>query len=92
MRETSIAPLAAGSGGIRREQLGPGLADDRHILEVEKTGAGIEPVRLEGQHHALLQREVAAARLMFDRLRSEALSPADSLALIERVGDELYGT
>lgn len=35
--------------------------------------------------------EVAAARLVFDRLRSEALSPSDSVAFIERVADELHG-
>jgi hypothetical protein len=35
--------------------------------------------------------EVAEARLKFDRLRSEALSPSDSVAFIERVADELYG-
>jgi len=35
--------------------------------------------------------EVAEARLKFDCLRSEALSPSDSAAFIERVADELYG-
>jgi len=45
--------------------------------------------------HGWLQVEnrehVAEARLVFDRLRSEALSPTDSVAFIERVADELYG-
>lgn len=45
-----------------------------------------------GSLHLEDQAEVNAARLLFDRLRSEALSPVDSLALIERVGAELYGT
>jgi transcriptional regulator with XRE-family HTH domain len=35
--------------------------------------------------------EVAEARLKFDRLRSEALSPSDSVAFLEQVADELYG-
>ncbi|HEV8559706.1 MAG TPA: helix-turn-helix transcriptional regulator [Actinophytocola sp.] len=45
-----------------------------------------------GSLHIDDQGEVAAAKLTFDRLRSEALSPADSLALIKQVGAELYGT
>ncbi|HEV2783716.1 MAG TPA: helix-turn-helix transcriptional regulator [Actinophytocola sp.] len=44
-----------------------------------------------GSLHIEDQTEVYAARLLFDRLRSEALGPADSLALIERVSAELYG-
>jgi transcriptional regulator with XRE-family HTH domain len=35
--------------------------------------------------------EVAEARLVFDNLRSAALSPSDSVAFIERVADELRG-
>ena len=31
------------------------------------------------------EAEVARARLVFDRLRSDALSPADSVALVERL-------
>ena len=46
---------------------------------------------LNGSLHIENPEEVAAARLVFDRLRSEALSPSDSVALIERVADELQG-
>jgi transcriptional regulator with XRE-family HTH domain len=35
--------------------------------------------------------EVTEARLKFDRLRSEALSPSDSMAFIERLAAELHG-
>jgi hypothetical protein len=35
--------------------------------------------------------EVRAARLKFDQLRTEALSPVDSVALIERIISEQYG-
>lgn len=35
--------------------------------------------------------EVTEARLNFDRLRSEALSPSDSMAFIERLAAELHG-
>jgi transcriptional regulator with XRE-family HTH domain len=38
-----------------------------------------------GALHIEDEREVATAKLTFENLRSEALSPADSLALIERV-------
>lgn len=34
--------------------------------------------------------EVKEARVLFDRLRSEALSPQESVALIERLARELY--
>jgi transcriptional regulator with XRE-family HTH domain len=44
---------------------------------------------LNGSLHIEKPEEVAAARLVFDRLRSEALSPSDSVAFIERVADEL---
>src|SRR6266849_6514965 len=81
-------------GELRREQLGPCAADDRHILEVEKAGAGIEPVRLEGEHHALLQREVAAAR--HDRLllvppRPHAVPDQDGRVLPTQLGEYLDG-
>jgi hypothetical protein len=46
---------------------------------------------LNGSLHIENPEEVAAARLVFDRLRSEALSPSDSVAVIERVADELQG-
>src|SRR5712692_8311277 len=49
-------------GELGREHLGAIVADDRHVLQVEKAGAGIEPMRLEGEHHALFQCKVAAAR------------------------------
>lgn len=42
-----------------------------------------------GALHIEKSEEVAVARLAFDLLRSEALSPADSVAFIERVGNEL---
>ena len=35
------------------------------------------------------EAEVRACRLVFDRLRSEALSPRDSVALVERLADDL---
>jgi hypothetical protein len=35
--------------------------------------------------------EVVKARLVFDRLRSVALSPSDSVVFIDRVADELRG-
>ncbi|MGB3438930.1 MAG: Scr1 family TA system antitoxin-like transcriptional regulator [Actinophytocola sp.] len=42
-----------------------------------------------GAVHIEKPEEVAQARLKFDQLRSEALSPHDSLALIERLAGEL---
>jgi len=42
-----------------------------------------------GSLHIEKPEEVAAARLAFDRLRSEALSPANSVAFVERMRDEL---
>jgi transcriptional regulator with XRE-family HTH domain len=56
--------------------------DEPSVLYVEYPTASL---------HIEKPEEVAAARLLFDRLRSEALSPADSVALIERVADELLG-
>jgi hypothetical protein len=42
-----------------------------------------------GSLHAEKPEEVAEAKLVFDRLRSEALNPQDSMAFIERVVDGL---
>lgn len=39
--------------------------------------------------HVAKESEVRACKLVFDRLRSEALSPRDSLALVERLATEL---
>jgi hypothetical protein len=44
-----------------------------------------------GSLHVEKPEEVVGARLVFDRLRSEALSPSDSVSFIERVADELHG-
>jgi transcriptional regulator with XRE-family HTH domain len=44
-----------------------------------------------GSLHIEEPEEVAEARLVFDRLRSQALSLSDSVAFIERVADELQG-
>src|ERR1700730_3621306 len=38
-------------GELGRKQLGAVAADDRHILKMEKARAGIETVRLGGEHH-----------------------------------------
>ena len=56
--------------------------DEPAVLYVEYPTASL---------HIEKPEEVAAARLLFDRLRSEALSPADSVTFIERVADELLG-
>ena len=42
-----------------------------------------------GSLHVENPEEVEAARLVFDRLRSEALSPMDSMAFLERAADRL---
>lgn len=39
--------------------------------------------------HLDKEAQVQACTLVFDRLRSEALSPHDSVALVERLADEL---
>lgn len=57
-------------------------AEDPSVLYVEYP---------TGSLHVEKPEEVAAARLVFDRLRTEALSPLDSVALIERAADELSG-
>jgi hypothetical protein len=42
-----------------------------------------------GSVHVEKEEHVARARLVFDHLRSVALSPAESVALIERVVTEM---
>jgi hypothetical protein len=42
-----------------------------------------------GAVHIEKEQDVAGARLVFDRVRSAALSPADSVALVERVAAEM---
>jgi hypothetical protein len=42
-----------------------------------------------GAVHIEKDQDVATARLVFDRVRSAALSPADSVALVERVAAEM---
>ncbi|MBP2326280.1 transcriptional regulator with XRE-family HTH domain [Kibdelosporangium banguiense] len=44
-----------------------------------------------GSMHIENPREVQEARIVFDQLRTDALSPAGSVALIERLITELYG-
>lgn len=44
-----------------------------------------------GSLHVEKPEEVTKAKLMFDRLRGEALSPAGSIVLIQRLASELYG-
>jgi transcriptional regulator with XRE-family HTH domain len=56
--------------------------EDSSVLYVEYTNGSLQVEKSE---------EVAAARLVFDRLRSEALSPSDSVTFIEQVADELHG-
>jgi transcriptional regulator with XRE-family HTH domain len=46
---------------------------------------------VSGSLHIEDDDEVREARLVFDQLRTDALSPADSVALIERLAIELYG-
>jgi transcriptional regulator with XRE-family HTH domain len=55
--------------------------EDLSVLYVEYTNGSLQIENPE---------EVAGVRLVFDRLRSEALSPSDSVAFIERVADELH--
>src|SRR5215475_3338739 len=45
-----------------REQLGAVAADHGHVLQVKEPGSGVETVGLEGQHHALFQREIPTTR------------------------------
>jgi hypothetical protein len=58
-------------------------SEDPDVLYVEHPVGAIHIEDLRGVE------EVKAARLLFDRLRSQALSPAESAALIERVAREL---
>jgi hypothetical protein len=44
-----------------------------------------------GALHIEDEKEVEIARMSFEQLRSEALSPADSIRLLERMTSELYG-
>jgi transcriptional regulator with XRE-family HTH domain len=44
-----------------------------------------------GAVHLEAEDEVRAAKLVFARLRSQALPPQDSVALVERLAAELYG-
>jgi transcriptional regulator with XRE-family HTH domain len=44
-----------------------------------------------GALHIEQEPELRAAKLTFERLRTEARSPADSVTLIEQLADELYG-
>ncbi|HEX6353583.1 helix-turn-helix domain-containing protein [Actinophytocola sp.] len=56
--------------------------EDPSVLYVEYPTGSLQVERPE---------EVTEARLVFDRLRSEALSPSDSVAFIEKMADELHG-
>jgi transcriptional regulator with XRE-family HTH domain len=56
--------------------------EDPSVLYVEYVNGSLQVENPE---------EVAGARLVFDRLRSEALSPSDSVAFIAQVADELHG-
>jgi Domain of unknown function (DUF5753)/Helix-turn-helix domain len=56
--------------------------EDPSVLYVEYTTGSLQVETAE---------EVAEARLAFDNLRSEALSPSDSVAFIEQVADGLHG-
>lgn len=59
--------------------------EDPDVLFVEYPVGAIHIEDLKGVE------QVKAAKLVFDQLRSEALSPRDSVALIERVAREQYG-
>ncbi len=60
--------------------LGYGDPDEPEIAYVEHTAIAL---------HLDKEAEVHAFRLAFDRLRSEALSPRDSIALVERLAADL---
>jgi transcriptional regulator with XRE-family HTH domain len=60
--------------------LGYGDPDEPDIAYVEHTAIAL---------HLDKEAEVHAFRLVFDRLRSEALSPRDSVALVERLAADL---
>ncbi len=56
--------------------------DDAEMLYVEYT---------TGALHIENEKEVEAASIKFEQLRSEALSPTDSISLLERIDGELRG-
>ncbi|MBP2323266.1 transcriptional regulator with XRE-family HTH domain [Kibdelosporangium banguiense] len=56
--------------------------EDPELLYIEHPG---------GAHHIEEAPKVREGRLVFDQLRIHALSPTDSVALIERLATELYG-
>jgi transcriptional regulator with XRE-family HTH domain len=60
--------------------LGFGDPDEPEIAYIEHTASAL---------HLHKQAEVQVCKLVFDRLRSEALSPSDSAALIERLAATL---
>ena len=57
-----------------------GDPDEPEIAYIEHTANAL---------HLHKAAEVNSCKLVFDRLRSEALSPRDSLALVERLAQEL---
>ena len=60
--------------------LGFGDPDEPEIAYIEHTANAL---------HLHKEAEVNSCKLVFDRLRSEALSPRDSIALVERLAQEL---
>lgn len=60
--------------------LGFGDPDEPEIAYIEHTANAL---------HLHKEVEVSACKLVFDRLRSEALSPRDSVALVERLAADL---
>jgi transcriptional regulator with XRE-family HTH domain len=60
--------------------LGFGEPDEPDVAYVEHTASAL---------HLDKEAQVEACKLVFDRLRSEALSPRDSVALVERLAAEL---
>ncbi len=78
-----VLPTAVGAG--------PGLDGNFTLLSFDELG---EPDMAYVEHamgavHLEKEDEVARGRLVFDHLRSAALSPADSVALVERVAAQL---
>jgi len=60
--------------------LGFGDPDEPEIAYIEHTANAL---------HLHKEAEVNSCKLVFDRLRSEALSPLDSVALVERLAQKL---
>jgi len=60
--------------------LGFGDPDEPEIAYIEHTASAL---------HLHKEAEVNACKLVFDRLRSEALSPRDSAVLVERLAADL---